>query len=825
MKSKYLKIVFCLVLSLVLISSSIAFADYTYDLSEESEVNSAGITLVPVRSFFENAHIPVSWDNSLRKILIGNNDYLTIDADSSLITMDGIEYTTSYSPTLLEGKSYLPIEFFTEYLDCIFDSSSDITIPEYILLELNRNIKTKSSIYQQPVESEIDFLNAVKAETGWNFAKALGEIGSSIEGLGFRGGGTSAGKEASDLVYAKFQELGLNPEYYDFPLYSWDFIDSSLSIIEKPDVNIPTVAAPGPRGTDETGITGELVFVGTGSKQDLEGVDLTGKIAVMELDMDYINWYAQAGYQVELHNAAGLIYYCKNYYGQDEEAFSIADWSGPEVDIPVLNTPKKYGNILKEMLEEDTLTATLISNVEVNENATGYNVVGMIPGTLYPEEYVIVDAHTDAFFYGFQDDSLAVGAMVAFAEAIKESGYEPDRTLVFCAFDSEEFGAMGVGTDWLVGSWNLLKEKKDEWSPKTVANLTLELMAYEGSEKLEMRSCDTLYDFISTIVDNLDLNAFDGTAVHNYVSTWSDEFSFSYHGIPTFRTHTDPEVTEMFYHSQFDTEDRASFEKYEDCLSTYGSLLIKFDKMAIAPYDLSLTPSYYLESINQEALTALGYDTSLYNAVSDYYDKAKELNRKNSLITKLLDEAVDEGKDITDLEDLIADYNQKQRDTAKTIIMGTQYLDVEDVAYQLPYYADIPGMFDTAIEALNNQDAEAAISALSLSGKYYSEFLDKETWYKTYQDSIVLDDPDREIFWATGRKLKAYDHYDLFESLRTKAENGSADFADEIETLKTFKTDALERVASSYESDRAVFEKASGELPLSLADELIDALK
>ncbi len=825
MKSKYLKIVFCLVLSLVLISSSIAFADYTYDLSEESEVNSAGITLVPVRSFFENAHIPVSWDNSLRKILIGNNDYLTIDADSSLITMDGIEYTTSYSPTLLEGKSYLPIEFFTEYLDCIFDSSSDITIPEYILLELNRNIKTKSSIYQQPVESEIDFLNAVNAETGWNFAKALGEIGSSIEGLGFRGGGTSAGKEASDLVYAKFQELGLNPEYYDFPLYSWDFIDSSLSVIEKPDVNIPTVAAPGPRGTDETGITGELVFVGTGSKQDLEGVDLTGKIAVMELDMDYINWYAQAGYQVELHNAAGLIYYCKNYYGQDEEAFSIADWSGPEVDIPVLNTPKKYGNILKEMLEEDTLTATLISNVEVNENATGYNVVGMIPGTLYPEEYVIVDAHTDAFFYGFQDDSLAVGAMVAFAEAIKESGYEPDRTLVFCAFDSEEFGAMGVGTDWLVGSWNLLKEKKDEWSPKTVANLTLELMAYEGSEKLEMRSCDTLYDFISTIVDNLDLNAFDGTAVHNYVSTWSDEFSFSYHGIPTFRTHTDPEVTEMFYHSQFDTEDRASFEKYEDCLSTYGSLLIKFDKMAIAPYDLSLTPSYYLESINQEALTALGYDTSLYNAVSDYYDKAKELNRKNSLITKLLDEAVDEGKDITDLEDLIADYNQKQRDTAKTIIMGTQYLDVEDVAYQLPYYADIPGMFDTAIEALNNQDAEAAISALSLSGKYYSEFLDKETWYKTYQDSIVLDDPDREIFWATGRKLKAYDHYDLFESLRTKAENGSADFADEIETLKTFKTDALERVASSYESDRAVFEKASGELPLSLADELIDALK
>ncbi len=190
-----------------------------------------------------------------------------------------------------------------------------------------------------------------------------------------------------------------------------------------------------------------------------------------------------------------------------------------------------------------------------------------------------------------------------------------------------------------------------------------------------------------------------------------------------------------------------------------------------------------------------------------------------------MDEALSSGKDLSTVESLIADYNQGQRDAAKTIIMGTQYLDVESVAYQAHYYANLPQMFDTAISALNDGDAAAAISALKLSGKYYSEFLDKETWYKTYQDSIVLDAPDREILWAKGRKLKAYDHYDLFESLRAKAENGRTDFADEIETLQTFKVDALQRVASSYASDKAVFEKASKELPLTLADELIEALK
>lgn len=806
-------------------SSSIVFADFTYVLPETPNVDSAGYTMVPIRDIFESADVSVGWDNASREILIGENSFLTIGTDSTTITIDGVEYTSSFSPILADGKSYLPIEFFTEHLNFLIGTSSSIVIPEYILMSLNHNAKSKAAIYQQFVEDEAGFINALNAQTGWDFANELGEIGSSVDGLGFRGGGTAAGKEASDLVYSKFQELGLDPHYYDFPLYSWNYIDSSLTITEKPEVSIPTVAAPGPKGTDDTGITGELVFVGTGSKQDLEGIDLTGKIAVMGLDMDYINWYAQAGYQVELHNAAGLIYYCENYYGQDEEAFSIADWSGPEVDIPVLNTPKKYGKMLKSMLEEESLTGTLVSNVEVNENATGYNVVGMIPGTKYPDEFVIVDAHTDAFFYGFQDDSLAVGAMVAFAEAIKESGYEPDRTLVFCAFDSEEFGAMDVGTDWLVGSWNLLKEKSDDWSSKTVANLTLELMAYEGSKNLEMRSSDTLYDFIGTIVDNLDLNSFDGTTVHNYVSTWSDEFSFSYHGIPTFRTHTDPYVTENFYHSQFDTEERASIDKYKECLSTYGSLLVKFDKMTVAPYDLSITPSYYLEELDQNALTALGYDLSLANAVTDYYNKAKELREKNRLITKLIDTAISNGEDLSDIDDLIAEYNQGQRNAAKTIIMGTQYLDVESVAYQLPYYMNLPGMFDAAISALNDGDAAAAISALKLSGKYYSQFLDKETWYKTYQDSIVLDHPDREILWAKGRKLKAYNHYDLFESLRAKAENGSTDFSSEISTLKAFKVDAKRRVASSYAMDKAVFEKASEELPLTLADELIEALK
>lgn len=789
-------------------------------------MSSEGTIMVPVRDVFESAGILVDWDAQEKQIQIGENAYLTMDTINPKIIMDGVSFETSYLPIIKDNLSYLPLNFFIEYLNFIADDSS-LTIPDHLQISLQNDLKNKLELYQTSLDGESAFLNALNPNTGWIFAKELGEIGSSIDGLGFRGAGTAAGKEAADLVYSKFKDLGLNPKYYDFPVYGWNYVDSSLTITEKPELIIPTVGAPGAKGTNEEGITGELVFVGTGSKQDLEGVDLTGKIAVMALDMDYIPWYAQAAYQVELHGAEGLIYYCVNYYGQDEsgEAFSVADWSGPEADIPVLNTPKKYGEALKEMLAEETLTGTLISNSEINENATGYNVVGTIIGSKYPDEYVIVDAHTDAYFYGFQDDSLAIGAMVSFAEAIKNSGYKPDRTLVFVSCDAEEFGAIDVGTDWLIGSWNLLKEKSSEWSGKTVGNLTLELMAYSESENLEMRSSDTLYDFISTLMGNQQFNAFKDSVVHNYVSTWSDEFSFSYHGIPTFRTHTDPNVTENFYHSQFDTEERASIEKYTECLQNYGKLLVKLDKMPVAPYDLSITPLSYLDSLDQDALTTLGYDSSLYDSVRAYHAQTKELNAKNLLIAKLIDKAQSEGKDLDAVYELLNKYNQGLRDTAKTIIIGTQYLNGEDVDFQLPYYTGLPSTFDNAIAALKVGNANEAISALKVGGKYYSEFLDKETWYKTYQDSISLNNPSREIFWAQGRKLKYYDHYDLFESLRAKAENGSTDFESEIKALESFKADALGRLATAYELDKGVFEKALKELPLDLADELIDSLK
>ena len=682
-----------------------------------------------------------------------------------------------------------------------------------------------SDIYGAPAEGEAALVSALTPQFGWDFALALGKIGSHKEGLGFRLAGTPEGKEAADLVYKAFEDMGLKPEYYPFEVFGWRFLDASISIQGRPEAKIPIVAAPGAPGTPKEGITGELVFVGHATTKDLAGKDLRGKIALVAFTDDYVPWMSQAAYQPKLYGASAVIYYCEDSYAQDEsgEAFYVADWSGPNIDIPVLTIGKKFGQALVGELEKQRLTVTVKSEVEIVEKSTGYNVVAMIQGTKYPEEYVILDAHTDAYFYGFMDDSLPMGLMLTIAKAMVESGYKPDRTIVFASVDAEEFGVMDTNYDWLIGSWNLLKDKKDVWPGKTVANMTLELLGYKGTKKLEFRSSDSLYMFVKTAADGFESPGYEpGINIRNTVGTWSDEWSFSYHGIPTMRTHTDYAITYNFYHSQFDTADRVSFDKYADNLIAFTRLTARFDKLPAAPYDLARTANKYHGALNQDMLAKMGLSGDLAFAAKAYEIYATELLNKNILITRLLG---DRGNR-TDkkLEDLLVKYNQAQRDVARIVIMGSQYLAGEDVAFQTPYYQEMPAMFAAVIEALEKGSGQEALDALKISGKYYAAYLDYETWWEMYKASIDPVTYADKLNWAEGRMMRRYNIYKPFHSIRAKTSAGRTDFSEEIAAFTAMRDDSLLRLREAYSLDLEMWRAAKARLPLKLADQIIALL-
>lgn len=74
-----------------------------------------------------------------------------------------------------------------------------------------------------------------------------------------------------------------------------------------------------------------------------------------------------------------------------------------------------------------------------------HNVIGVIPGTEFPDEYVIMGGHLDAYDVatgGVDDGSGATPTMEA-ARLIMAAGGKPKRTILAILFAAEEFGLWG----------------------------------------------------------------------------------------------------------------------------------------------------------------------------------------------------------------------------------------------------------------------------------------------------------------------------------------------------------------------------------------------
>lgn len=75
-----------------------------------------------------------------------------------------------------------------------------------------------------------------------------------------------------------------------------------------------------------------------------------------------------------------------------------------------------------------------------------HNVVAEIKGSKYPDEYVLITGHLDAFDIatGGVDCGTGIGPMLEVARILSEANAKPKRTIRFVAFAGEEFGLLGA---------------------------------------------------------------------------------------------------------------------------------------------------------------------------------------------------------------------------------------------------------------------------------------------------------------------------------------------------------------------------------------------
>ena len=80
-----------------------------------------------------------------------------------------------------------------------------------------------------------------------------------------------------------------------------------------------------------------------------------------------------------------------------------------------------------------------------------YDVIGMIKGSEFPDQWVIRGNHHDAWVNGANDPLSGQAASLEEAKSMGElmkAGWRPKRTIVYCAWDGEEPGLLG-STEWV----------------------------------------------------------------------------------------------------------------------------------------------------------------------------------------------------------------------------------------------------------------------------------------------------------------------------------------------------------------------------------------
>ena len=563
------------------------------------------------------------------------------------------------------------------------------------------------------------------------------------------------------------------------------------------------------------------MYLGKGTEADYEGRDVSGKLVLVEINQRDEWWINYPVYQAHLKGAAALIAVQSGGYGEiDDEALNAQDIAGPE-NAPAFSISRKDAAPLKAMLtaNENTdcpgqLLVTLDADTRVTRGCTTYNITGTIPG-LHPERMILLSAHYDSYFSGFQDDNTAVSMMLGIARALIRSGYQPRNTLVFCAMAAEEWGVADSSFDWSTGAYEQVFTAHPEWAGKVIADLNFELPALAHGTRARIRSCYEYTSYLNEFLRQLPplTKAYpDETSVTAPIETWSDDFSIAIAGIPSMvNDFTGGSFMETHYHSQFDNDDYYDEDVYRLHHELFLLLVHELDQTAVVPLNFAPVMHRAAKALKCEGPKEVSASFASLKKLLSQAELSAEAAYKTVEKTNLQYRTLLQEGHLSEAEQLFENSRQDERHALELFLLAQDELVRIDwygnVFYPHEIFIKRLSLLDNAIENLKQNDLKSALGSLyQLDNNAYAFMFDEQVY--NHFTEYAFHQPRERLKWGYQRLLPHQNLYHLVKALLAKKKTKSSDFQEEIRLLTRIRSTQLEELSMALERLKALAEKA-----------------
>lgn len=640
-------------------------------------------------------------------------------------------------------------------------------------------------------ESFVSFDEAVDVDYAKEVAKTVSGFGDDAD-TGNRSAGSPAEEQVADYLKAEMEKIGLkNVTKEETSVDTWVFKGANLTFKDAEGKERKVVLGGYQTDIHASDEQCELVYVGEGTEADYEGIDVTDKLVLLDVDQNENWWINYPAYQAKVKGARAVIA-MSVFPEKGPDRVGVQDICGP-ADAPALAISQQDSKALQKAIKAgngQSVTVTFNADSTVKEDGISHNVWGEIPGKT--DETIFLFAHMDGYFHSTYDDAQGVAVSMAIAKGIMDSGYEPDKTIRICMHGAEEWGRSGSEYDWSAGAYEEIVNNHPEWVEGAFAIVNNDGgYAVEGEKYMGTRSAVELKSFTEKSVGQLSEDSIYEWSFYK-TSTYTEDFQWAREGIPAIVAGSGEgtKYDDMGYHSNYDRWEAQPLneEGLKEVIRTFGKITLDLDALDVRPMNFTARLEDFRDSLSG----------------TEQFDALIEDGLK---VSAALEEKMASVEDSGEKSEAV-ELNKKTQEVYKTLQDSLLGLDFngEAITRHEHYQTNIQ-LLDSTIAALEEGNIQEA----------YDEYLwaIDWAWYDMYFDEETCDYMENQLFekrtdtWGDG--LIRYPHCDIdgvVKSLREKYDAEAPDVSGEIAELKELKGIQQKYLEETYALEKEGLEKA-----------------